>query len=115
MHTATALPWRCCCLPPRSSWCLQLSVRAHYARLLEVRCNDSTPGVDFFKPAALLDCPRLSAAGFLMVASAAPGRGIDVQLPEARRGWPRAAYLIVIKYAGAEFVFESGTGRNRPA
>jgi hypothetical protein len=50
-----------------------------------------------------------------MVAPAAPGRGIDVQLPQARRGWPRAAYLITIKYAGAEFVFESGTGRNRPA
>jgi hypothetical protein len=50
-----------------------------------------------------------------MVAPAAPGRWIDVQLPQARRGWPRAVYLITIKYVGAEFVFESGTGRNRPA
>jgi hypothetical protein len=82
--------------------------------LFDDRCNVSTPRVDFFRLAALLDCPRLSAAGFSIAAPAATGRRLDVQLPQARRGWSRAAYLIVIKYAGAEFVFESGTGCDRP-
>jgi len=49
-----------------------------------------------------------------MAAPAGTGRVLDVQLPQARRGWSRAAYLIVIKYAGAQFVFESGTGCDRP-